>query len=100
MVGLGGACKHVAALLLKLEAVVHLNLNEPDASTSLLSSWKATRKHVGPALIISNDINQEIYGISGEPTVAAASKYIYIYTNPMAGPYGLTAGQLQSSQHT
>ncbi|XP_065068517.1 uncharacterized protein LOC135693861 [Rhopilema esculentum] len=49
MAGLGSACSHLAALLFKLEAAVHYNLNEKTASTSQLRSWNAARKHVTPA---------------------------------------------------
>jgi len=97
MVGLDGTCKHVAALLFKLESAVHFNLNEPDASTSLLCSWKASRKHVDPAPISAICFKCHKSGnlpILGEPLVAAPANYTC--TNPMAGPYGLTADQLQS----
>eukprot|EP00112_Aurelia_sp_Birch-Aquarium-sp1_P018060 Seg4256.2 transcript_id=Seg4256.2/GoldUCD/mRNA.D3Y31 product="hypothetical protein" protein_id=Seg4256.2/GoldUCD/D3Y31 len=49
MAGLGSACSHIAALLFKLEAAVHYNLNEQTASTSQLCAWKTSRKCVTPA---------------------------------------------------
>ena len=49
MAGLGSACSHLAALLFKLQAAVHYNLNEKTESTSQLCSWNAARKHVTPA---------------------------------------------------
>ena len=44
--GLGSSCSHLAALLFKLEAAVHYQLNEKTASTSQLCSWKASRRQI------------------------------------------------------
>ena len=49
MAGLGSSCSHIAALLFKLEAAVHYQLNEKTAKTSQLCAWKASKKHVSPA---------------------------------------------------
>lgn len=49
MAGLGSACSHVAALLFKLEAAVHLNMNEKEAPTSQLCAWKSCKRQVEPA---------------------------------------------------
>ena len=51
MAGLGSACKHVAALLSKLEAAVRYQLNQPMACTSQLCAWNASKKHENPAPI-------------------------------------------------
>ena len=50
MADLGSACSHLAALLFKLEAAVHYNLNEKTVCklVSQLCSWNAARKHVTP----------------------------------------------------
>ena len=49
MAGLGSACSHVAAVLFKLEAAVHFELNKPTASTSMLCSWKQPKRNVQPS---------------------------------------------------
>ena len=58
MAGLSSSCSHVAALLFKLEAAVHFQLNTPTACTSQLCSWKASRKSVQPATIKSIDFSR------------------------------------------
>ena len=58
MAGLGSACSHTAALLFKLEAAVHFQLNEKMASTSQLCSWKSAKKHVSPAPVSGIDFSR------------------------------------------
>lgn len=58
MAGLGSACSHAAALLFKLEAAVHFQLNEKMASTSQLCSWKASKKHVTAAPVSAIDFSR------------------------------------------
>ena len=48
MGGLGSACSQIAALLFKLETVVHLKLKDSIAPTSVLCSWKSCKKAVEP----------------------------------------------------
>ena len=49
MAGLGSACRHVAAVLFKLEAAVHFELNKPTASTSMLCPWKQSKRNAQPS---------------------------------------------------
>ena len=49
MADLGSACSHVAAVLYKLEPAVHFELNKPTASTSMLCSWKPSKRNVQPS---------------------------------------------------
>ena len=49
MSGLGSACSHVAALLFKLEAAVHLDMNQNEAPTTQLCAWRSCKKQVEPA---------------------------------------------------
>ena len=58
MAGLGSECSHIAALLFKLEAAVHYNLNEQAASTSQLCAWKTSRKFVTPAPLSAIDFSR------------------------------------------
>ena len=58
MAGLGSTCNHVAALSFKLETAVHFQLNEKTEPTSQLCSWKASKKHVTPALVSPIDFSR------------------------------------------
>ena len=91
MAGLGSACSHVAALLLKLETAVHLKLKDSAAPTSVLCSWKSCKKAVGPAPLQAVNFSRvKKRGLPGDNTKNVPHKITnYSTKNPSAGKFPL-----------
>ena len=98
MAGLGSACSHIAALLLKLETAVHLKLKDSAAPTSVLCSWKSCKKAVEPAPLQA--VNFSVVkkrGLPGDNTKNVPHKITnYSTKNPSAGNFPLKNEDVQS----
>ena len=98
MAGLGSACSHIAALLLKLETAVHLKLKDSAAPTSVLCSWKSCKKAVEPAPLQA--VNFSVVkkrGLPGDNTKNVPHKITnYSTKNPSAGNFSLKNEDVQS----
>ena len=98
MAGLGSACSHIAALLLKLETAVHLKLKDSAAPTSVLCPWKSCKKAVEPTPLKAVNFSRvKKRGLPGDNTKNVPHKITnYSTKNLSAGKFPLKNEDVQS----
>ena len=104
MTGLGSACRHVAALLIKFDAAIHAGVNEQTAPTSELCAWKACKRNVIPAPLKSINFKKPKIGLlpsarESEMQSDEARPKHYSRADPNTGPHALSAEHLKTLHH-
>eukprot|EP00795_Rhopilema_esculentum_P016088 gene16088-7440_t len=95
MAGLGSSCSHLTALLFKLEAAVHYQLNEKTASTSQLCSWKASRRQIKAVPASAIDFSRPKKRSLPKPSKMVFLNRNYSCFDPTSGDDGITKEELK-----
>ena len=86
MPGLGSACSHVAAALLKIEKAIHVKETDDTSLISILCQWKSTKKSVEIVPTQLTNFSRVKKGdLPSLPSFTCSYVKTFSTNNPMAG---------------
>ena len=86
MPGLGSACRHVAAALLKIEKAIHVRETDDTSLISILCQWKSTKKLVEIVPTQLTNFSRVKKGdLPSLPSLTCSYVKKFSTNNPMAG---------------